>query len=105
MSSLNVARRGEYGQKANLQISDIPFAPPTEMLKWVMEKIGPEKMGYFTCIAWAIWTWRNKKVLVGEEINLHLLVPAFLKMLEDYQHYAARVLDESVADGLPSFDK
>ena len=85
--------------------NDIPFEPPTRMLKWVMEKIGPEKMGKFTCIAWATWTWRNKKVLGGDETNLQSLVLAFLKMLEDYQRYASRVLEDSVVKSVPSFDK
>ena len=86
-------------------MNDIPFERPAKVLKWVIEKTGPKKFGFFLCIAWAIWTWRNKKVLGVEEINLQILVPTFLRMLEEYQCYAFRVLEIPMVDVSSSFDK
>jgi len=86
-------------------MDEILAEPPTKIFQWAMKKVGPEKLGFFICIAWAIWTWRNKKVLGGEEANLQLLVPAYLKLLEDFQQYASNVLEDPVAGAPPSFDK
>jgi len=66
-------------------VDNFPFEPPGKVLKWVFEKVGLEKIGKFICITWAIWTWRNQKVLAGEEMNIQILVNGFLKLLEEYQ--------------------
>ena len=86
MLYLNVAR---HESEFKGIIDDIPVEPPGKVLKWVLEEVGLEKIGKFICITWATWTCRNKKVLGGEEINIQILVHAFLKMLQDYQSYAS----------------
>ena len=44
-------------------------------------------------------------MLGGEEANLHLLVPTYLKLLDDFQRDASNVLEDLVVGAPPSFDK
>jgi len=67
-----------------------------ELSKWVLEKMGTEKLGLFLSLAWACWTIRNKVILGNKSPNAKILTYGFTRLVREYKAYSKKVFHTSV---------
>uniref|UniRef100_A0A7C9EA03 RNase H type-1 domain-containing protein n=1 Tax=Opuntia streptacantha TaxID=393608 RepID=A0A7C9EA03_OPUST len=62
-------------------------------------------MGLFLSMMWALWMYRNKVVVGGEEPVVDIIVEGFLRLLRDYRLYTKEVHAPSPLPSTFSFEK
>ena len=68
-----------------------PDGPFSLKLLWWVNNLRLEEVREIMTIAWALWFCRNKYVYAQESLNNQAMAKSFLRLVDDYNIYAARV--------------